>query len=465
MVLTTDDNPSDNGWFVEDIATGQMFYDFNFPPTTEQNKEYQIRICLPCSQYRFTIYDGYGDGIDSPGGYKLFVNDELIKSGGMAISAQGETTEFSLDSCPTSAPTPTPPPCEDEISATLLLTTDFFAYENSWEIQDMVSGEVVSSSDVSEPLAAATQNIIDFCLPCGNYEFTIYDSYSDGILPPGGYVFIVNGEKVAEGGTNLDVSGESTSFSASSCGSLSPTPAPGGCSGDETTMILSLTTDRFGDETSWTLIDADEGNEIESGSAYKSSSENTVYMCVSCGSYTFTMFDSYGDGFLSGTAGYSLTAGSKVVASGSGNIGSQKSDTFQIECSKRSGATFMLVSEHEYQEEKKCLHFGSNFVIKVCDSSQPRQVWTVDQYGQLQSQWGDNDCIKTKKQGDLILKPCKDEYRSSFASSFIYNSFEGTVIVMNDNLRALTVIKNDRVKVKDKYLTPGPKQRWIIEYV
>lgn len=463
LTLITDSNPSDTGWFLQDAISGKTYNDFNFPPSSEQNKEYNIRICLPCSQYKFTIYDTFGDGISSPGGYKLFVNNENIASGGVAITNDGETTEFSDANCPSYSPTVTPTECNEEISATLELTTDFFAYENSWEIQDLISGEVIHSSDFAEPLVAASKNTVNFCLPCGNYMFSIYDSYSDGISSPGGYSFLVNGEEIAGGGADLDVSGESVSFSASTCDPPSPTPAPGECSTDKSTMVLNLATDRFGEETSWTLIDADEGNEIQAGSKYKSSSDNLIQMCIPCGTYTFTVFDSYGDGFVSGSAGYSLTVDDKEVASGSGNIGSQKSDTFRIDCSRSN--TFMLVSEHEYQKLQKCLIYDSEFFIEICDPSDPRQTWTIDLYGQLQNNEGKGDCVKTKNKGDLIMKACKEDYRSSFSSSFIYNSFQGTLLVMNDNLRALTVIKDDKVKVKDKYQAPGPKQKWTIEYV
>ena len=441
-----------------------MYYDFNFPPSSEQDTEYTMRLCLPCSQYKFTIYDTFGDGIKSPGGYELFVNEEKIATGGIAITEDGETTIFTVEKCGTiSTPPPIEVECDEEISAVLEVTTDFFAYENSWEIQDQNTGEIIYSSQLEEPLVAASKNTIHFCLPCGNYIFSIYDSYSDGISSPGGYIFFVNGEEIAEGGADIDVSGESTAFSKNTCDTLSPTPAPGGCSGDENSMVLNLGTDRFGEETSWNLVDADEGIEIQTGSGYKSSSDNVIHMCVRCGTYTFTMYDSYGDGFVSDSAGYSLKVDGKEVASGGGNIGSQKSDTFKIDCSRSTSNSFMLVSEHEYEQEKKCLHYDTRFMIKVCDSSNQSQLWTIDLYGQLQSD-GDG-CIKVKKSGNLIMKECKDDYRGNFASSFIFNSFQGTLLVMNDNLRALTVNKDDQVKVKDKYLMPGRKQKWIIEHV
>lgn len=89
--------------------------------------------------------------------------------------------------------------------------------------------------------------------------------------------------------------------------------------GDQT-VALSISLDNFPGETSWTVTD-DNSNIVASGSGYNTpSSLVTEDICLSDGCFTFTIYDSYGDGICCGygTGSYTLTdpSSNTVLASG-----------------------------------------------------------------------------------------------------------------------------------------------------
>jgi hypothetical protein len=65
-------------------------------------------------------------------------------------------------------------------------------------------------------------------------------------------------------------------------------------------VTLTLSTDCWGSETSWSVTDGG-GNTLYSGGPYASLSTITVPMCLPNGCFSFNIFDSFGDG-LNGTA-------------------------------------------------------------------------------------------------------------------------------------------------------------------
>lgn len=88
-------------------------------------------------------------------------------------------------------------------------------------------------------------------------------------------------------------------------------------------LILKINFDHWASETSWEL--RDQSNTIlYSGSGY-SDGETPLEteLCVVDGTYTFEIFDAYGDGMVasSGTGDYELKFGDTILASGGGVIG------------------------------------------------------------------------------------------------------------------------------------------------
>ena len=93
------------------------------------------------------------------------------------------------------------------------------------------------------------------------------------------------------------------------------TPPPTGC--DKHSVFLSLSTDNYGEETSWQITN-EQGMTVFSGGEYLSNIQYSEDYCISSGNYTFTIFDSYGDGICCdyGTGNYALNADQRVLASG-----------------------------------------------------------------------------------------------------------------------------------------------------
>ena len=72
-------------------------------------------------------------------------------------------------------------------NATIDVTTDAYANEISWELKDD-NGTIIASSGGTLTTNNAAQPTVNAALSTNTcYSFTIYDSYGDGILAPGGY--------------------------------------------------------------------------------------------------------------------------------------------------------------------------------------------------------------------------------------------------------------------------------------
>ena len=112
----------------------------------------------------------------------------------------------------------------------------------------------------------------------------------------------------------------------------------GNCSGTYATIALSLTTDRYASETSWTVTDAS-GAIVESGSGYSNSTTYPISLSLATGNYTFTINDSYGDGICCqfGNGSYTLTGDGSTIATG-GDFGTSESVALCVANSNRTSA-------------------------------------------------------------------------------------------------------------------------------
>ena len=237
------------------------------------------------------------------------------------------------------------------------ITTDIFPEEITWTLTDSIGGIVASGGPFDTDNVTIDETV---CVGDGCYTFTMSDSFGDGIYAPGGYTLTVDGELLASGGDYG--SGESTTFCAGadfgctdatacnydadallddgscdySCyGCTDPescnydadaTIDDGSCVGEGIAIDISITTDIYPEEITWTLTDS-LGGIVASGGPYDTDNvtiDETV--CVGDGCYTFTMSDSFGDGIYA-PGGYTLTVDGVALASG-GDYGDGESTDF-----------------------------------------------------------------------------------------------------------------------------------------
>ena len=108
----------------------------------------------------------------------------------------------------------------------LELRTDYYPSETSWKLRDMNSNVVVASGSgygQDNDKYKTRTKVYDYsaCLDGGDYKFSIYDSYGDGLCcdhGEGSYEVLLNGEVLAEG--DEFGSSEVVSFSVIANGSI-----------------------------------------------------------------------------------------------------------------------------------------------------------------------------------------------------------------------------------------------------
>src|SRR5690554_26204 len=102
------------------------------------------------------------------------------------------------------------------------------------------------------------------------------------------------------------------------------------CDGVE--LSLNFVFDCYADETTWEILDA-EGEEVLSGGPYSmgQASASMVY-CMEPGTYTFTVYDDYGDGLSYPNEGsVVLSVGGETIFEAVGDFGPSASTTFTLE--------------------------------------------------------------------------------------------------------------------------------------
>ena len=94
---------------------------------------------------------------------------------------------------------------------------------------------------------------------------------------------------------------------------------------------IDITTDTYGDEITWVL--QENGSTIASGGPYAGgaiTTAPTAYATLTNGEcYSFIIYDSYGDGLLAGGSYTVKDAGGNIIASGSGNYGTEDQTNFE----------------------------------------------------------------------------------------------------------------------------------------
>ncbi|MFD1316780.1 hypothetical protein [Namhaeicola litoreus] len=92
-------------------------------------------------------------------------------------------------------------------------------------------------------------------------------------------------------------------------------------------VILAIVFDEYPEESSWALFDANDV-EIDAGSDYAGAESFTKAFCLENGTYTFVMYDAYGDG-INAPGYYRLTNNGNVIVEG-GGFETIESTTFTV---------------------------------------------------------------------------------------------------------------------------------------
>ena len=200
-------------------------------------------------------------------------------------------------------PTPTPPTAtcpSDDLNVKVSVTTDTYPGESSWFIGS-TDGNIIKSDPFSNSGETYESN---FCLDdsiC--YQFTFLDSFGDGLISPGIFSVTVDGIEVL-------------SESGSSFISLSANFGKCTCSSDESTVAVSVTTDSYPTDTSWSVSTSESGTVV--GSSFPYELQGFPYSAVMCLDssicHTFTFNDSFGDGLIS-PGDFTVTVDGNVLLS------------------------------------------------------------------------------------------------------------------------------------------------------
>ncbi|HHS95515.1 MAG TPA: T9SS type A sorting domain-containing protein [Phaeodactylibacter sp.] len=266
------------------------------------------------------------------------------------------------------------PPCNSGCNDNVVnvnITFDNYPEETSWTITNS-SGTTVASGGTYGNQADGSSISIPLCLVDGCYDFTINDSYGDGICCGYG-----NGSySVTDGSGNVLASGgsfgssETTNFcfnppvpgctdpnahnydpnatqddgscqtcsdgvqngdeTGVDCGGALCAPCSSGC--NDNVVNVNITFDNYPEETSWTITNAS-GTTVASGGTYPNEPDGStisIPLCLVDGCYDFTINDSYGDGICCGygNGSYSVTDGSGNVLASGGSFGSSETTNF-----------------------------------------------------------------------------------------------------------------------------------------
>ncbi|PTO81996.1 endonuclease [Vibrio splendidus] len=160
-----------------------------------------------------------------------------------------------------------------------------------------------------------------------------------------------------------------------------PTEAPPTQSCNDTSAALTLVTDNYGSETSWSLKNS-VSQTLYSGSDYQSNTNNEVEMCLADGSYTLEVSDSYGDGMCCsvGNGSYSLSVNGTVVASG-GDFQASQSTEFTIGGSTTTPPTEPPVLGEYYKDAEGKVGFALKTALyQIIDNHSSQgytAIWTL----------------------------------------------------------------------------------------
>jgi hypothetical protein len=167
--LYTDGRASDTSWVVQNDSGDTVLSGSGY----SNLKKYAEVDCLPAGNYTFNMYDASSDGIDQDnGGYIATLDGRVIATGDEVSTASVNSRTFEAG-CGGS----------DLSLFELDLTTESSGSDTSWKVEDALGEIATFGTGYTNP----SSNYARFCLPDGNYSFTISDDGTDGDNGDGSY--------------------------------------------------------------------------------------------------------------------------------------------------------------------------------------------------------------------------------------------------------------------------------------
>ena len=151
-----------------------------------------------------------------------------------------------------------------------------------------------------------------------------------------------------------------------------------------TPVFISIQTDQYGNETSWEITTSG-GQLVESGGNYDSNSEYDIVVGLEDGDYTFTIYDSYGDGMCCayGQGSYSVELEDGTVIASGGEFESSESTDFIIGGNRDGmGSSFDLNNgSFEFEHGQREIVFELEFMYNNATFNFQTQDTVITIYG------------------------------------------------------------------------------------
>jgi len=194
--VTTDNYPGETSWILTNTCTSAVIQQVDKQALYKaKHTSYSNDYCVTDAAYEFTITDVWGDGIccgEGSGSYSVQYDGAAVASGGEFASS--ESTPFG--SCVGT--------CSGGKIVRVDISTDHYYGETSWTLTNTCTDEVIVEVGRQALYRAAdTFYSNEYCVADAAYQFTIADSWGDGICcgqGSGSYSVQYDGAVVASGG-------------------------------------------------------------------------------------------------------------------------------------------------------------------------------------------------------------------------------------------------------------------------
>ena len=363
IMLDYDSWPEESSWSLTsdgvEVASGDAYTGGEL--AADGSSETVVACVANDACYTFTMFDDYGDG-----GTDYTITDADGNVLGSAVGWYGGSTasDFCLGAVTVAGCTDetacnyNPDATEDDgscatISMNVNVSNNYWSSETGFNMYNADTGEVVGSLSAGSYTNSATINEEVCVQDDACYYIEMTDSFGDGIGSSGTWAVTWNGVTIASGGgsgwsvqtsdtwcfgpgcqdsnaSNFNPTATSDSGDCEFLGCTDMTACnydefatadDGSCSYEA--LTIEINPDNYASEISWDLVDS-------LGMVIASGASAGTELCLNAECFTFTMYDSFGDGICCsyGQGSYSVYDGNGTVVASGGEYGSSESTSF-----------------------------------------------------------------------------------------------------------------------------------------